>query len=197
MVFTRFPEAGAVKTRLIPALGAEGALWVHKLLTTRALAAARQWGGFSGGAVQVWVAGDDGARMKPLFGEFDYMRQPEGDLGDRMRHAFDCAFSRGYAKAAIVGSDLPLICPQDITDAFAGLDSADVALGPALDGGYWLVALKRPTPSLFRDIPWSSASVCATTREHAAAAGLTVSLLRTLRDVDTPEDLVHFPDLQP
>jgi uncharacterized protein len=115
--------------------------------------------------------------------------QSGGDLGARMRDAFDRAFARGAARVALVGTDAPDLSRETVVQAFSALGAADVVLGPSPDGGYCLIALRAPRPELFAGIEWSTPRVREETRSRAAAAGLTVHELEALADVDTPDDL--------
>jgi len=90
---------------------------------------------------------------------------------------------------ALIGTDVPALSHEDVRDALESLDEHDVALGPATDGGYYLIALKGPEPELFRGIRWSSPDVLTGTLERAARRGLGVRVLRTIGDIDTVEDL--------
>ena len=117
-----------------------------------------------------------------------------GDLGERMATAFADAFAAGSRRVALAGSDVPELTRERVGEAFSALDDHDMALGPAADGGYYLVALARPRPALFEGVAWSTERVLAETLERAAAAGLRVRLLGTLRDVDTPEDARRFAE---
>jgi rSAM/selenodomain-associated transferase 2 len=106
-----------------------------------------------------------------------------------MHEAFRQAFQEGVEKVVIVGTDCPGLTEDLTQEAFAGLDQGDVALGPAKDGGYYLIGLRRPMEELFRGIPWGTGEVLAKTLETARRLGLRVSLLKLLDDVDRPEDL--------
>ncbi len=121
--------------------------------------------------------------------DFAYRRQPAGNLGIKMIYAFEAVFAEGESKAVLVGTDCPGITRDHITDAMERLDNVDVVLGPAVDGGYYLIGLKNAYPSLFKDIPWGTGQVCAMTSKRASEAGLAVSFLDTLADIDRPEDL--------
>jgi rSAM/selenodomain-associated transferase 1 len=124
--------------------------------------------------------------------EVRVMAQADGTLGDRMRAAMQDLFDEGASIVVLVGSDLPDIAPQTIDDAISHLrsDAAALVLGPAHDGGYYLIAATR-VPEVFDDIEWSSSQVFEQTRAAAAKHGLRVHLLDPLRDVDTPDDLQH------
>ena len=99
------------------------------------------------------------------------------------------SFRAGARRVAIVGTDVPWIGRQDVLEALESLDDHDLVLGPATDGGYYLLAMKRPLPDLFREVPWGTGDVLATTLDRAASLGLNVRVLRALSDVDTIEDL--------
>ena len=111
------------------------------------------------------------------------------DLGARMLHAFSTVFSRGHRKALIVGTDVPSLPADYYRQALTSLDHYDLMLGPATDGGYYMIALKHPRPELFTGIPWSTDQVLKLTRERAEGLGLKISLLPEWRDVDTLADL--------
>jgi rSAM/selenodomain-associated transferase 1 len=120
----------------------------------------------------------------------DVLPQADGDLGDRMRAAMVHLFSRGASAVALVGSDLPHITASHVVAAFDEIarDRNALVLGPAGDGGYYLIAASRE-PEVFEGMEWGSSRVLAETQRAAAAKGFTVRLLPTLDDVDTPEDL--------
>jgi rSAM/selenodomain-associated transferase 1 len=109
-------------------------------------------------------------------------------LGERLHRAFSESFSEGAERIIIVGSDCPEIAAEDVRGALKELDSHDVVLGPAVDGGYWLIGLRAPHSELFREIPWSSDQVLAQTLRRARNLGLGVQLLRILADIDTEAD---------
>jgi glycosyltransferase A (GT-A) superfamily protein (DUF2064 family) len=106
-----------------------------------------------------------------------------------MRTAFDLRFGEGADRVLVVGSDLPKLGVDHLRSAERALDAADVALGPAADGGYWLVAQKRPGVDLFSGIPWSSPDTLAATRRRLEALGATWVELDRLNDLDTEADL--------
>jgi len=118
--------------------------------------------------------------------------QAEGDLGERMQAAFADAFAKGAGQVVIIGSDCPYLKEGDVREAWDALKVADLVLGPAEDGGYWLIGLRNDQPGLFPDIPWSSKEVFSETMARAKTLGLKTVLLRTLSDVDTREDWEKF-----
>jgi glycosyltransferase A (GT-A) superfamily protein (DUF2064 family) len=118
------------------------------------------------------------------------MPQPDGDLGDRMRGAMAELFARGAPAVAVIGSDLPHLTPPTILEAFSALarDPDALVLGPAADGGYYLIAARR-VPDVFADIEWGSARARAQTEQAAVNDGFTVHHLATMADVDSADDL--------
>ncbi|ALA60467.1 TIGR04282 family arsenosugar biosynthesis glycosyltransferase [Nitrospira moscoviensis] len=111
------------------------------------------------------------------------------DIGMRMHHSFDNLLSKGYQLVLLIGTDVPSLPLEHYQQALAVLGSHDLVLAPALDGGYFLIGLKRPAPELFTGIPWSTDRVLSRTQEKAAALGLKTALLPPWRDVDTIEDI--------
>lgn len=195
IVFTRCPDPGCCKTRLIPVLGIEGATALHAALVRRTLAWAST--GTEGIAeVQVHYSGDDLEGLKRLSAEgssIHYERQSEGDLGARLAGAFESAFQDGCSKVAIVGTDCPELNVSQVAEAFEQLDHADVAIGPAIDGGYYLIALRKAVPQLFEQIAWGEATVLQATLQKAQRLRMEIRLLAELADIDGPDDLKRWP----
>ncbi len=190
IVFTRFPVPGITKTRLIPALGAEGAAELQREMTRHTLAAARQLAAEGRVSVEVRFEGADVRQMGAYFGnDVVYRPQGPGNLGCRMQRAFAEACRAGIERIVIIGADCPGVTPELVRQAFDRLANSDVVLGPASDGGYYLIGLQRPIPGLFAQIPWGSGRVLEETLRRADELALGVFLLRTLSDVDRPEDL--------
>jgi uncharacterized protein len=201
ILFTRYPISGQTKTRLIPALGADGAAQLQRQMTIHTLAMAQQCGLISDVAVQVCFCGGTIGQMQDWLGnEPDYQPQGEGDLGDRMTGAFKFAFGQGYDRVVIIGTDCPGIDADLVRDSLHRLRQKDLVFGVASDGGYYLVGLRRLIPEIFQDIPWSSKLVLAKTLAIVDRLNLTYDLLKTLSDIDRPEDLeglCAFPSLFP
>jgi len=190
IIFARYPEPGKSKTRLIPALGPQGAACLGREMTRQALRWAGELVGARSVSVDVCFAGGDEALMQHCFGDrFGFLPQAAGDLGERMRGAFESAFQAGAARVVIVGTDCPHLSAQVVATAFDRLAESDVVLGPATDGGYYLIGLRRPAPELFARIPWGSSAVLEETLGASEAANLSTVLLEPLPDVDRPEDL--------
>jgi uncharacterized protein len=192
LVFVRAPERGRVKTRLAAEVGDDAALAVYRALAERAFAAAR----VSGADVRVHCtpAGAAGAVERWLGPGAAYLPQGEGGLGERMRAAFDAAFAAGYRRVAVIGSDLPAMSAALLEEAFRRLEDAPAVVGPAADGGYYLLALRGPVPGVFDGIDWSTPVVLRQTLDRLAAAGIRPALLGTHRDVDAAADLT--PELR-
>lgn len=118
------------------------------------------------------------------------MAQRGADLGERISTCFEDLFARGYERVVMIGADSPALPVEYVLDAFDELtDARTVAVGPTLDGGYYLIGLAGPAPQIFRDIPWSTEGVLAATRARIDAAGLRLVELPEFIDIDTPADL--------
>jgi uncharacterized protein len=190
-VFAKAPIPGEVKTRLIPALGEQGAAALYRALVTRAIETAVDAGI---GPVELWCASNVG---HPFFVECSrrfvvkLVEQGEGDLGARMQRALTAMLSSAV-HALIVGSDIPAMTPDYLRAADAALAQGhDAVLGPAQDGGYVLIGLRRVAPGLFEHVRWSEPDVLAVTRTRITGLGWRHLELPVLWDVDRPEDLKH------
>lgn len=193
IVFSRLPQPGVTKTRLIPALGPQGAAQLQQWLTQRTLATVDQVKQRSHCEIQVCFTGGTNQQMSEVFGHgYDYVAQGEGELGDRLHHSFANAFSQGLQHVLCIGSDCPTLTPEHIHMAYDHLGSNDLVLGPAVDGGYYLIGMNRLIPELFEQIDWGTDKVLAQTLEHARSLGLRVHLLELLPDVDQPDDLAQW-----
>jgi len=198
IVFVKEARPGAVKTRLAGAIGDHAAAEAYRALAEAEIRATAPPSAAPGtpayerlfyfapaeahAAVVAWltpVAGDEPLVCFPQAG---------ADLGVRMAQAFAECFARGARRVAIVGTDVPACSQRHVLAALGALDDHDVVLGPTHDGGYYLLALSREQPELFRDIAWSTPAVLQVTLERAAALGLRVEQIETLRDVDTLAD---------
>ena len=198
IVFTRYPEPGVTKTRLIPKLGERGAAALQRRMTQHVLDHVREFASQMDGALSVEVRfdGGDARRMAAAFGdECRYIQQGDGDLGERMWRAFRDAERDGKARTVIIGSDCPAITPHVLRDAFDQLERDDLVLGPASDGGYYLIGLRQPEQELFKGIAWGTSSVYEQTLAIAHAESLSTKLLPELSDVDRPEDLREWDRL--
>ncbi len=190
IIFSRFPRAGASKTRLIPALGPQAAADLQRMMTVRVVSQARRLAGGGGLELQVHLEGGSPRQGALWLGpDLSYRRQAQGDIGQRMAAAFAQAFAAGARRVVLVGSDLPGLDHRRLGKALAALARSDLVLGPAADGGYYLVGLRRPAPALFEHIPWSSETVLARTLAKARRLGLRHQLVEQLSDLDRPGDL--------
>lgn len=195
IIFTRFPEPGVTKTRLISALGAEGACRLHRALTEKIIARVQRVRKSFPLLVEIHFSGGSREQMAGWLGrDWEYVLQSESDLGARMEQAFRRAFRQGWKLVVLIGSDLPDLTTSLIREAFGQLENHDLVLGPARDGGYYLIGLKENRPELFHDhIPWGTEEVLKKTRTTAERLGLNTAFLAMLRDVDRPEDLAGLP----
>lgn len=184
-VFAKVPQPGAVKTRLIPVLGAEGAAALHARLIERTLATVRA---VRDASICLWLAGAGADRTWP--GDLRREKQHGADLGARMAHAFLVTLARARA-CVLVGTDCPALQPAHVLGAFEELEGNDVVVIPAEDGGYVLIALKSPQPQLFEDIAWGGSTVMQATRARIETSGLRAAILPALPDLDTPADLAR------
>ncbi|MBI5863095.1 MAG: TIGR04283 family arsenosugar biosynthesis glycosyltransferase [Planctomycetes bacterium] len=193
IVFTRYPEPGTTKTRLIPALGAEGAAALQREMTAHTLLTAEQLRFARRASAEVRFAGGNVQRMTEMFGT-DLQRLPQGDgeLGVRMHRAIADAFARGAQRVVIIGTDCPSLDAAALDAALEALRTHDCVLGPARDGGYYLVGVRRPASELFDGIDWGTERVLRQTLEKAAAVELSVHQLPSRQDVDEPEDVTEW-----
>ncbi|MDH4332132.1 MAG: TIGR04282 family arsenosugar biosynthesis glycosyltransferase [Desulfobulbaceae bacterium] len=200
ILFTRYPVPGRTKTRLIPALGAEGAAGLQRRMSETLIAHMAQFAHNYPVTPEIrFTDGNQEAMQNWLSSDIPCVAQGDGNLGDRLRRAFAQAFAQGVGRVVVIGADCPGLSPALFAQAFNALARQDLVLGPARDGGYYLLGLRRPAPSLFSDIPWGSGEVLAATLKQAQALNLTTHFLEALADVDRPEDLRHLdhhPDPQ-
>jgi uncharacterized protein len=175
------PRPGFVKTRLAAEVGAEAAAAIYRRLVEHQMAAIpREW------RAEVHFAPAEAlAEMQQWLGVAAAFHPQRGDdLGERLIHAIASAFDRGAGAVIVIGGDCPALTGSCLREAARELAAADVVLGPAADGGYYLIGLRRPQPDLFRHIRWSTGAVLASTLKRARAAGLSVAMLPTKEDVD-------------
>ncbi len=194
VIFAKAPIPGEVKTRLCPPLTPDEAATLHgsfvlDMLERTTLATAKLQLPFhrylacapSSELVFFKIMEErQGVRLLDQVGE---------DLGQRMHRTFVSLFANNYTQVILVGTDVPTLPLSVYQDALTLLAQSDVVLGPALDGGYYLIGLKRPAEQLFTGVPWSTDQVLAVTQQHAKTLGLSISLTTPWRDVDTIADL--------
>jgi rSAM/selenodomain-associated transferase 2/rSAM/selenodomain-associated transferase 1 len=190
IIFTKYPEPGKVKTRLIPVLGKEGAASLHQAMTERTLLWAKSLSRKSPVLIEIWFEGGSRRRMEEWLGpELNYFHQGDGNLGERMERVFRENFQRGRKEVVLVGVDCPELTAFHGKAALDALKNHDLVLGPTNDGGYCLIGLKRMIPEIFQSIAWGTDKVHHETLERARNRGLSVKDLNLLHDVDVPQDL--------
>lgn len=199
ILFARFPVAGKVKTRLIPALGAEGAAALHRRLVLRTLRTAHAVCQSQKVELEIRFAGDlenEIRHWQHWLGD-GWLCRPQcaGDLGQRMAGAFADSFGEGSPATVVIGSDCPTLTPEILADVLDALKSKPVVFGPATDGGYYLIGLTRRIPELFQDIAWGTEKVLAQTRQILERTGQPFALLQPLDDLDRPEDVASWKSL--
>ena len=190
IVMAKTPVAGFAKTRLIPALGAQGAAALAQRLLQHALDQARL---AALGSVELCCAPDArdaGFAAWAHATGVTLTDQGDGDLGQRMARAIDRGLGTHH-RVILIGTDAPALDANVLRAAATALETHDAVFVPALDGGYVLVGLRRPMPWLFENMPWSTSEVMQRTRERLA--GVAHAELAPLADLDVPADLVHLP----
>jgi rSAM/selenodomain-associated transferase 1 len=194
VIFAKAPIAGQVKTRLCPPLTPDEAATLHGSFVLDTLERTKAAVATFKLPLDRYLACAPSSTL--VF--FRIMEERQGvqlldqvgeDLGARMAQVFETLFARGYTHVFIVGTDTPSLPLERYRQALAALESHDLVLGPALDGGYYLIGLNQPTPGLFTGIPWSTEQVLTLTREKAGTLGLKTALLDSWRDIDTINDL--------
>lgn len=192
IVFAKAPQSGAVKTRLISALGADGSATLARSLLMHTLQQAMAAGV---GPVELCMSPppeDPAWHGVNLPQALVCTAQGEGDLGERMARAIDRVTAQ-HQPALLMGTDCPALTAERLAEAASQLERHDAVLLPVADGGYVLIGLKAPCPEVFTKMPWSTSTVAAETLRRMAAIKLSVWKGPTLHDIDEPSDLVHLP----
>lgn len=187
VIMCRYPVPGRAKTRLIPALGPDGAAAMHKTLAERTVSTVRA----SGLPFTLWGTGGTSEAFTDWLGDLSHKDQPEGDLGERL-----LAAAESYP-TLFLGTDIPDLNPAHLKQAADALASGQAVIGPAADGGYWLLGLPEPADDLFRGIDWGTETVYAATRDKMDRLSIKPLVLEELHDLDRPEDLERWPGLRP
>jgi uncharacterized protein len=189
IIFLKAPRPGTVKTRLAEALGYDGACAAYEHMVRRLMENLRALSG-----VELRHTPDDGRADIAVWVREGWQTRPQGPgaLGERLIRAFDEQFRSGPKRVVVIGSDCPSVTVEDIRRAWASLETHDLVLGPARDGGYWLIGLREEHPELFQGIAWSTETVLSQTVKQARAAGLQIDLLDERGDIDTAEDWARF-----
>ena len=198
-VFCKAPIPGLVKTRLAKSVGEERALQIYQELVRRTREALHPFGNVS----WIYTPNNDEsfASVKDWMDRPEWLMRPqsEGDLGDRLLAGFGSALAKMRGVVAI-GTDCPWINSNDIQTAIQSLESGgtdQLVLGPATDGGYWLIGMNQLHPELFQNIPWSADNTLEVTIQRARELGLQIELLRELSDVDNENDWNEWKSLTP
>ena len=205
IIFTRYPVPGKTKTRMIPALGKQGATDLHSRMAEYTLLNLLILCRDKSLQIGIYYSGGDRSKMQtwldPVISSFwvnhpnltinpiSYHAQVGKDLGKRMQGAFEDSFNHKIEKIIIIGTDCPDLNQNIIEEAFLALNSHDVVLGPASDGGYYLIGLSQSFPMLFNHIDWGSDRVLVQTKSIIEQEKLSVYDLPVLTDVDRPDDL--------
>jgi len=190
LYFVRYPEPGRVKTRLARAASPEWAAAFYAAMAEDLLD--RLCGGLGADVVVCFTPSSRGPEVRAWLGpERRFLAQRGKGLGERMANAFADAFSRGYDRAVLTGSDIPGLAPGIVSEAFGALTPGRAVLGPALDGGYYLVGFHGGgfASEVFEESAWGGPGVYARAVERLGSAGKTVATLEPLADVDTVDDL--------
>lgn len=191
LIFSKNIQYGKVKTRLAATIGNEQALFIYQQLVAHTISVTKSL------KVDKTVFYSDFINEKDDWENHLYQKElQEGkDLGERMKNAFKSSFTNGYDKVVIIGTDCFELSEGMINTAFERLNGDDVVLGPAKDGGYYLLGVKQFHPSLFENIEWSSEKVLTQTLTIAMRLNLSVFLLPELSDIDTEPDLKDYSAL--
>ncbi|MGA9118920.1 MAG: TIGR04282 family arsenosugar biosynthesis glycosyltransferase [Bacteroidota bacterium] len=193
LIFAKFPDVGNVKTRLGRTIGMQKAASVYQELAGHTFAIGAD---VARRGVTVYIFFEATVPEEVVRNwvrrPFSYAPQVGTTLGERMRNAFDLTFARGMDEAVIVGTDIPGLSSPLIDAAFEFLRSKDVVIGPAADGGYYLLGMKAPTKDLFSGIVWSTPAVLPSTIDRIDQAGLRYALLEQLADIDTEESYREY-----
>lgn len=183
-LFARYPRAGEAKTRLAPLLGDEGAARLHRKLVERTLETLRA----SRLPFAVWTTGEELGAFRRWLGEnVPLVDQGQGDLGARL--------ARVAPPAIVLGADVPDLAAHHLRAAAQVLREVPVVIGPATDGGYYLLGFTRELPFLWQDMRWGTQEVLSDTQARLDAAGIAYRMLEPLADCDRPEDLARWPEL--
>lgn len=191
LIFTRNPELGKCKTRLAKTIGDENALTIYKMLLQHTANVVEQLNCDKAVYYSVKIRDND------IWDNTIYQKnqQQGNDLGYRMQNAFANSFKTGYEKVLIVGSDLYDLTPQHIQDAFNKLDSHDVTIGPAEDGGYYLLGMKTLLPNIFENKNWGTETVREDTLKDLSTKK--IALLEPLNDIDVFDDVKDYDIFKP
>ncbi|MBW2608902.1 MAG: TIGR04283 family arsenosugar biosynthesis glycosyltransferase [Deltaproteobacteria bacterium] len=192
IIFSRYPVPGRTKTRLISDLGTLGAADLQRRLTEKTLRTVRSFLLHREMDAEVQFEGGNKKKMRRWLGsDILFLRQVRGNIGRRMQSAFLDAFQKGYSRVILIGTDIPRMRSDHLIQAYDLLAYKDLVLGPSIDGGYWLIGLKRPL-DLFQGIEWGTEKVLEQTVSRAKDQKLAYQLLELLNDIDTIDDVRNW-----
>lgn len=197
ILFTRYPHPGKCKKRLIPAFGNEGAANILRQLIEYSITTLNTFSSLHANTTyHIYYYGASTSNMEQWLGKKTYIKQQGNNIGERMADALITELQRAE-NCILIGSDCPEISPEILKEAFRALQQNDLVLGPAYDGGYYLIGAKNSSKAtairrLFQDISWGSNTVLAETKQRADDLNFCVHLLQKLHDIDTPDDLKYF-----
>ena len=194
LLFSRLPRLGRVKTRLTPRFTAQEALALHRALLADSIDLLRRCGEATGASCWLYLseAGDLEGDLSTHLGPTRVRIQQGADLGERLLQAFRECLEGGHAKVVVLGSDSPHLPGSYVARAFEELDRGEIVVGPARDGGYYLVGASRTFPSLFAGMPWGTSQVYRETVRRGRREGITITSLPAWDDVDLPESVAHL-----
>lgn len=191
IIFVKNLIEGHVKTRLAATLGNDGAMDIYKQLLKNTQNSILNFETdkivFYSDFIEEEIWGNN---------LFQNKIQEGNDLGERMKNAFNSSFTAGYEKIVIIGTDCPGINKSILENAFMALNNLDIVIGPATDGGYYLLGMKKEYPFLFQNIEWSTDKVLQQTIDLCSKNRLSYFLLPELSDIDEEKDLIHFKTIQ-
>lgn len=191
LIFTRNPELGKCKTRLAACVGDAAALDIYTFLLHHTVSITKAL------EVEKWVCYSESIGENDMWAPEHYKKKVQrgANLGRRMQHAFQEGFDAGYQKIVIIGSDMYHLSQNDIEEAFAALDNCDYVIGPAEDGGYYLLGMKALNKALFQNKAWSTPTVLQNTLDDVQAAYCCI--LPVKNDIDIYEDVKDIAAFQP
>lgn len=190
IIFTRYPEQGKTKTRLIPAIGAEKAADLQRQMTEHTLKTVAGLSEQLNLKISIYFNGGNLNLMQQWLGDqYHYQLQSDGDLGDKMYFALKDSFSKDSQRVVIIGIDCPSLSVDILNQAFTSLSNHDMVIGGADDGGYYLLGLRKLEKTLLENINWGTNTVFSQTMTIAQQLNYKIYQLPILKDIDRPEDL--------
>jgi uncharacterized protein len=193
IIFARNPVRGKVKTRLAATMGDDKALSIYQSLLQHTVQITQQL------ACDLYVFYADGILFNDIWSDEVYLKKNQvgNDLGQRMHHAFDFLFEKGYQKIIIIGTDCFELSSSILLDAFTVLNTNEVVIGPSEDGGYYLLGMRQFFPFLFEEKAWSTDTVYNSTIQQLKMHKISYGILPILNDIDTEDDWnQHFAKSQ-